>query len=109
MFEAKDVLVTGGTGMIGRPLVEMLLSKGANVRVVSLDMPTNIPKKVDFIKADLRYLDQCLAATEGMNYVFHLSGIKGSPAMTAKQPASFFVPTLQFSINMMEAARRQGV
>ena len=44
-----------------------------------------------------------------MDYVLNLVGIKGSPAMTAKQPASFFVPTLQFSINMMEAARRQGV
>ena len=44
-----------------------------------------------------------------MDYVFHLAGIKGSPAMTAEQPASFFVPTLQFSINMMEAARRQGI
>ena len=63
----------------------------------------------DFMKIDLRFFDQCLKACEGMDYVFNLVGIKGSPAMTEKQPASFFVPTLQFSINMMEAARRQGV
>jgi GDP-L-fucose synthase len=41
--------------------------------------------------------------------VFQLAGVKGSPAMTARRPASFFVPTLQFSINMMEAARRNDV
>ena len=41
--------------------------------------------------------------------VFHLAGVKGSPKMTAERPASFFVPTLQFSLNMMEAARRSGV
>ena len=29
--------------------------------------------------------------------------------MTARMPASFFVPTMQFSINMMEAAFRAGV
>jgi GDP-L-fucose synthase len=29
--------------------------------------------------------------------------------MTAKRPASFFVPTIQFSINMMEASRRNNV
>jgi GDP-L-fucose synthase len=29
--------------------------------------------------------------------------------MTAKRPASFFVPTVTFNTNMMEAARRQGV
>jgi GDP-L-fucose synthase len=44
-----------------------------------------------------------------MDFVFHLAGIKGSPAMTARKPASFFVPTLSFNTNMMEAARRSGV
>ena len=29
--------------------------------------------------------------------------------MTLKKPASFMTPTLMFSINMMEAARRQKV
>ena len=95
--------------MIGQPLVEMLIEKGAMVRIASLDEPSRAHPDADFMKADLRYLDQCLKTCEGMDYVFNLVGIKGSPAMTAKQPASFFVPTLQFSINMMEAARRQGV
>ena len=27
-----------------------------------------------------------------MDYVFHLAGVKGSPAMTREKPASFFVP-----------------
>jgi len=44
-----------------------------------------------------------------MDYVFHLAGIKGSPAMTAKKPASFFVPTILFNTNMMEAARQAKV
>jgi len=30
-YKNKEVLVTGGTGLIGRPLVEMLIKKGANV------------------------------------------------------------------------------
>jgi GDP-L-fucose synthase len=41
--------------------------------------------------------------------VFQLAGVKGSPAMTMKRPASFLVPTVTFSFNMMEAARRSGV
>ena len=109
MFNGKKVLVTGGTGMIGQPLVELLLEKGAQVQISSLDDSTRANPKAVFMRTDLRYFDQCLKACDGVDYVFNLVGIKGSPAMTAKQPASFFVPTLQFSINMMEAARRQGV
>jgi GDP-L-fucose synthase len=108
-FKNKNVLVTGGTGMIGKPLVEMLIAKGANVRIASLDDPKRANPKAEFMSVDLRYLDQCMKACENMDYVFNLVGIKGSPAMTANQPASFFVPTLQFSVNMMEAARRQKV
>jgi GDP-L-fucose synthase len=108
-FKDKNVLVTGGTGMIGQPLVEMLIERGANVRVASLDDPSRAHPEAEFISIDLHYFDQCMKACENIDYVFNLVGIKGSPAMTAKQPASFFVPTLQFSINMMEAARRQKV
>jgi GDP-L-fucose synthase len=108
-FKNKNVLVTGGTGMIGQPLVEMLISMGACVRIASLDDPSRAHPDAEFLKTDLRFFDQCINACEDMDFVFNLVGIKGSPAMTAKQPASFFVPTLQFSINMMEAARRKGV
>lgn len=108
-YRGKKILVTGGTGLVGRPLTEMLVDEGANVTVVSLDHPSRAPKGIKFIKADLREFSNCLNACKGKDIVFHLAGIKGSPAMTAKQPASFFVPTITFNTNMMEAARRMGV
>lgn len=107
-YKGKNVLVTGGTGLIGRPLVEMLVAAGAKVTVVSLDDPSRAPASVEFVRADLREFESCMKVCEGRDIVFQLAGVKGSPAMTAKRPASFFVPTIQFSINMMEAARRQG-
>lgn len=107
-YRNKSVLVTGGTGLIGRPLVEMLVEQGANVTVVSLDDPSRAPAGVTFKRADLREFSSCLAACDNQEIVFQLAGVKGSPAMTAKRPASFFVPTITFSINMMEAARRAG-
>jgi GDP-L-fucose synthase len=108
-FKGKKVLVTGGTGLIGRPLVELLQKEGARVRVVSLDDPSRAPAGVDFRRADLREFSECLKVCDGMEHVFHLAGVKGSPKMTAQRPASFFVPTITFSVNMMEAARRSGV
>jgi len=109
MFENRNVLVTGGTGMIGRQLVSLLADRGANVSVVSLDQPDGLPERVRFLKADLTYFDKCLKICEGMDYVFNLVGVKGSPKMCREQPADFMVPMLQFNTNMMEAARRQNV
>ena len=42
-YKNKRVLVTGGTGLIGQPLVKMLLDQNAIVTVVSLDDPSRCP------------------------------------------------------------------
>jgi len=108
-YHNKKILVTGGTGLIGRPLVKKLVSLGGIVSVVSLDKPIDIDKKVNFIKLDLRNFDNCISVCKNQDIVFNLIGVKGSPKMTIENPASFFIPTISFSINMMEAARQCGV
>jgi len=104
-----NVLVTGGTGMIGQSLVTMLLGAGHKVRAVSLDDPSRAHPNVEFMRLDLTHPDNCMKACQGMDDVFHLAGIKGSPKMTQQQPASFFYPTISFNTHMMEAAYRSDV
>ena len=108
-YTNRNVLVTGGTGLIGQPLVKMLVDKGANITVVSLDDPDRAPQGAKFARVDLREFSNCITACENVDMVFQLAGVKGSPAMTSKRPASFFVPTITFNTNMMEAARVCGV
>lgn len=108
-LENKKVLVTGGTGMIGRYLVDKLLAKDCDVTVVSLDSPEGLPDGVTFMKLDLTVLDNCITACKGQDYVFNLIGIKGSPKMSRERPASFMVPMLMFNTAMMEAAMRCNV
>lgn len=105
-YKNKRVLVTGGTGLIGHHLVDLLLEQGAQVTAVSLDDSSRAPKGATFKQADLREFHHCLEVCHDQEIVFQLAGVKGSPAMATKRPASFFVPTIMFSINMMEAARR---
>jgi GDP-L-fucose synthase len=109
IFQGAKVLVTGGTGMIGRLLVQRLVECGAKVRVAALDDPSRCPLEAEFMRVNLMLFDNCVQACAGVDYVFHLAGIKGSPAMTAQKPASFFVPTVLFNTNMMEAARQARV
>lgn len=108
-YKNQRTLVTGGTGMIGRYLVELLIDSGAKVTIASLDDPSRAHPKAKFLKLDLTNMKNCQEVCLGIDYVFHLAGIKGSPKMTKEQPASFFVPTILFNTNMMEAARRTGV
>ncbi len=103
------ILVTGGTGMIGRYLVPLLLDLNHDVTVASLDGSELCDPRADFKKLDLRNINNCLEVCDGMEEVFHLAGVKGSPKMCREQPADFFVPTISFSINMMQAARKKGV
>ena len=109
MFRDAKVVVTGGTGLVGRPLVELLLERDAHVVIASLDDPSLAHPAAEFRRVNLLYLEQCLELCRGADYVFHVAGIKGSPAMTQSKPASFFVPTILMNTNIMEAARRSEV
>ena len=105
----SNILVTGGTGMIGRYLVDQLVERGHQVKVASLDGKELCNKKAIFKRLDLRDFNNCLEVCHDIDEVYHLAGVKGSPKMCREKPADFFVPTLTFNVNMMEAARRNEV
>ncbi len=84
-WEEKKVLVTGGASFIGSSLVDVLLAKGAQIRIVD-DLSSghleNIQGhidsgKVEFVKADLREPGVARDAAAGMNVVFHLAADHG--------------------------------
>jgi len=109
-LRGKKVIITGGTGMIGRELVKLLHQQGAETHVVSLDQNVEI-ECTKFYPLDLREFKICQLLCEHVkpHVVFHLAGIKGSPKMCKEKPASFSVPMMQFNLNMMDAAIRYGV
>lgn len=109
MFKNQKVLVTGGAGMIGRQLVNLLIEKGAKVTVADLNEPNDLPKEVNFVKANLLYFDQCQNICQDQDYVFNLVGIKCSPKVTMEQPADIMGPMMQFNTNMLEAAMKANV
>lgn len=109
MFKNQNVLVTGGAGMIGRQLVDLLIEKEANITIADLNEPIDLPKGVKFIKANLLYFDQCENICKDQDYVFNLVGIKCSPKITMEQPADIMGPMMQFNTNMLEAAMKANI
>jgi UDP-glucose 4-epimerase len=81
----SKVLVTGGASFIGSTLVDALLKKGAQIRVVDdlssgklENIATHVmDKEVEFIQNDLREPGVAENAVDGMDVVFHLAADHG--------------------------------
>ena len=54
MFKNKKVLITGGSGMIGRQLVKLLQEKSADIYIADLSEPLNMDN-ITFNEVDTRY------------------------------------------------------
>ena len=81
----KRALVTGGAGLIGSHIVDLLVREGWQVRALdNLEpqthrhgRPTWINEQAEFIKGDLRDRDTITAALENIDIVFHQAAYGG--------------------------------
>lgn len=68
------ILVTGGTGTLGRHVVARLLDLGREVRVLSRHAPDAPEAGVDYVNADLATGEGTDAALGGIDTILHLAG-----------------------------------
>lgn len=107
-FRNKKVIVTGGTGLIGRSVVNKLCDYEAKVTIISLDK-INVDDRAKHIFGDLTDFNFCKKVSKNQDYAIHMSGIKGSVKVTIEKPASFFVPLLMMNTNFLEACRQNFI
>lgn len=69
------VLVTGGSGFIGRHVVEALYQCGAQIRVLDVMEPGRTPSGVEIHRGSILDAACLTAAMRGMTDVFHVAGI----------------------------------
>lgn len=114
--ERSVFLVTGGAGFIGSHLCEAILRLGYQVRCFD-DLSTGSQSNVDmfqddaqysFVLGDIRDFDDCMAATEGADYVLHQAAW-GSVPRSVAYPLLYEEINIRGTLNMMEAARRCSV
>jgi UDP-N-acetylglucosamine/UDP-N-acetylgalactosamine 4-epimerase len=116
-FDNKShFLVTGGAGFIGSNLCEALLNRGYAVRCLD-DLSTGKQAHVDllkshpgftFINGDVRNFETCLKACSGIDFVLHQAAW-GSVPRSIKMPLLYEAINIKGTLNMMEAARQNGV
>ena len=109
-------LVTGGAGFIGSNLCEAILDMGYRVRCLD-DLSTGKQEHVDmfqgrpgytFLKGDIKDLDTCRRACEGVDYVLNQAAW-GSVPRSIEMPLFYEQNNIMGTLNMMEAARECGV
>lgn len=113
---AVPVLVTGGAGFIGSALIETLLLKKCKVRCLdnfSTGFRSNIEpflKNPDFelIEGDLRHVEDCRKAVDGIGYIFHEAAL-GSVPRSIADPSTSIAVNVSGTVNLFDAACRAGV
>ncbi|MBC8560073.1 SDR family oxidoreductase [Fumia xinanensis] len=114
----KDTLflVTGGAGFIGSNLCEAILKMGYKVRCLddlstgkqaNVDMFLNNPN-YEFMKGDIKDLDTCMKACEGVDYVLNQAAW-GSVPRSIEMPLFYCANNITGTLNMLEASRQNGV
>lgn len=110
-------LVTGGAGFIGSNIVEYLLKYGAKkVRVLdnlATGRLSNIEEfktnpSFEFFEGDIRNLEMCRKACEGIDFVSHQAAL-GSVPRSIKEPWNTNEVNVGGFVNMLTAAKDAGV
>jgi len=100
-WEDKKILVTGGAGFLGSFIVEKLINE-RKVNPRSIRVPRSR-------EVDLRKWENCVKAVEDIDVVIHLAARVGGIGFNKKYPATLFYDNAVMGVQMMEAARQEGV
>jgi GDP-L-fucose synthase len=98
-WSGRSVVVTGGSGFLGRVVVERLRERGAVVAVPrSADYDLTVPGRAEQMLADHR-----------PSILVHLAARVGGIGFNQAEPASLFLANLLMGTHVIEAARATGV
>lgn len=114
----SKVLVTGGAGFIGSNLCEALLKRGDNVICLDnfatghmhniIPLMNEYPDRFKLIVGDIRNIEDCRKAVEGVDFVLHEAAL-GSVPRSIKDPATTNDVNIGGFLNMIIASRDAGV
>ena len=107
----ERILVTGGAGFIGSHLARQLLQEGHFVRTADIKYDDYIQDEYcsEKLELDLRILDNCLKATEGIDKVYNLAANLGGIGFITSVSADVMHDNVLINTYMIEASIRNKV
>jgi UDP-glucose 4-epimerase len=117
MIAARKVaVVTGGAGFIGSHLVDLLLARDYDVRIIDNLVGGHLSNlahhrdnpRLSFSQEDIRDLDPASKIFDGADCVFHLAAI-GDIVPSIERPIEYMNTNVQGTVRVLECARHAGV
>ncbi|NES07662.1 MAG: GDP-L-fucose synthase [Okeania sp. SIO2F4] len=99
-LENKRILVTGGSGFLGRQVVDQLNKAGANPNKIT------IPRSRDY---DLRTLEACQKAVQEQDIIIHLAAHVGGIGLNKEKPGELFYDNLMMGVQLIDCAYKANV
>lgn len=107
-------LITGGAGFIGSHIVDALVKNGHDAVVLDnlssghIGNLAGVRDRIRFIEGDVRDPEACLEAATGCDGIFHEAALVSVPD-SVNRPRDNHDINITGTLNVLEAARRQGV
>ncbi len=107
-------LVTGGAGFIGSHIAETLVRRGDSVRILDnlstgrRENMSSFLDRIDFVEGDIRDLETCRLAVEGVDHVLHEAALASVPRSVA-DPLLNNAVNVTGTLNLLLAAKDAGV
>ena len=118
-MDKKNILVTGGAGMIGSNLVSQLLKRGHNITVIDnlwrgshqnlIDTCKENYDKINFILADLSILGDWYQYFNNVDIVYHLADIVAGIGYVFSNEGYLFRKNLQINSNVSQVVATTNV
>jgi UDP-glucose 4-epimerase len=110
----RKLLVTGGAGFIGSHIVDGLVRRGDQVRVLdnlstgNLANLAEVRDRIEFIEADLNDADKVARAVKGVDCIFHEAALASVPR-SVERPLETNAACVTGTLVLLDAARKAGV
>lgn len=121
MFENKTILITGGTGSLGKALTKEIVTKFPGVKKIIIfsrdeqkqfqmaqEYPNSKYPQLRFFIGDVRDFDRVKRAFKGVDYIIHAAAMKHVP-IAEYNPMECIKTNINGAENVINAALETGV